>query len=353
MFLALDHAVFSTKVYGRWADPISTAGKIISALDGFDHMRASNNGIVVVGDSRIGEGFSVAVADDIAAQSPTQAAFGKLAVPGTTPRIWYYLLRQTGLRGHHVKIVAIMLTSYHDNDRENLVDRSYDIAFLHPLVGPLDLFDLTASFESLALQGEAAEAVLLKGLSYNTDLHAFLAAPRQRILTAEAWHDHGAEWIRAYPGSAGSLAGLNFNLARGELVLPPHTSPALATKLQDYSSLLALSQGRLPDNAPSHAYRAEWLPRIAALCAAEDARLYVFRIPRGPLHFLVNDDGVPSGVVAQMQASGKLVLLPANLFDHLERPDYFSDQLHMNALGRSIFSRDLASVLLDRLGAGS
>lgn len=89
-------------------------------------------------------------------------------------------------------------------------------------------------------------------------------------------------------------------------------------------------RGRFPDNAASAACRGNGCHASPEMCQRAGARLFVFRIPRGPLHWMVGDDDRPTGVLAD--------LLPAALFDHLGRPPYFFDELYMSAVGRAAFS---------------
>lgn len=340
LFFCLDSLAFRTGWYGRLVDPRSSLGSVALALDAPDHLPAGKTSLLVLGDSRISEGFSARIADDAAMAANAPYVFVNAAVPGTTPRVWYYLLRAIGLRKHHVAGVAIMLASYHDNDIENLADRTLDIGFVQPLLRLTDLADFPASFQSFSARQEAAEAVLLKGVFYQADLRDFLADPASRLRLVTSWRAHGYEWERSYAGRPGSLA-------------LPNTNATATAAFLSYASDLQRFRGRPPDNAASAAYRREWLGRIAALCQQENIRLFVFRIPRGPLHAMVDDDTQPTGVVAELGQSGRIALLPAALFDHLEHKTYFFDQLHLDSAGRAAFSTEFAQTLLAWLQPGT
>jgi hypothetical protein len=50
----------------------------------------------------------------------------------------------------------------------------------------------------------------------------------------------------------------------------------------------------------------------------------------------------PNSTVRQFAAAGRIVLLPENMFDSLERPELFGDALHVNEEGGYQFSMMLA-----------
>ncbi len=115
--------------------------------------------------------------------------------------------------------------------------------------------------------------------------------------------------------------------------------------LPRYTQILHQYNGRPPDNRAAASYRSEWLGGIADMCREAGVKLYVFRIPRGPLHGMVDADEQPTGTVADLARSGRIVLLPATAFDGLERPEFFFDTLHMNHAGRELFSVEIARAI--------
>ncbi len=341
LFFAIDRAVFGSSLYFRWVAPASGLGTMSQALDRIAHAPADRSAVIVIGDSRIGEGFSAELATGEASRLGSPVSFANGAVAGSMPRVWYYMLRRIFQDEPRLAGIAIMLSSYHDNDPEPSADRLGDIVFVHPLLSLADIAEFPPSFPSGPAQTEAAEAILFRGLFYKNDLQDFLYDPARRVTEVRAWREHGREWVAAYPGRDASLAGLTMDLRTGQLTgaMPP------GDLMVHYANNLREYGGRPPDNPAAESYRREWLGGIADLCRRAGVTLYVFRIPRGPLHGLVDADEQPTGVVAELARSGRIVLLPAATFDGLERPEFFFDALHMNHAGRELFSAAIARAI--------
>ena len=328
---------------------MSSVGTMSQTIGRIDQIPDGKKGILVMGNSKVGEGFSAKMATEEAGRFGSSDKFENGAVAGTTPRVWFYLLRQLSAPADRLAAIVVMADSYHDNDDEEPEERRTDIAFLHPLLSLTDLTDFPWSFRSWPAQLEAIEAILFKGLFYKADLQDFARNPRQRIHDVRAWRQHGSEWIANYPGHDTSLDGLDLDPATGKLsVLPGHKAIA-PENLIPYTQRLRRYGGRPPDSAAAAAYRREWFGRLATFAKQNGIKLFVFRIPRGPLHYLADIDNEPTGALADLARQGALELLPASLFDNLERPEFFFDELHMNAAGRQLFSVKLADAVLQRL----
>lgn len=338
LFFALDAAIFGPGRYIRWVAPLSGLGSVARALDAVRHVPPGQRSMLVMGDSRIGEGFSARTADRAANDAGTPAAFTNAAVAGSMPRVWSYLLRRILGPRAPISAVAIMLQSYHDDDPDPQAARRGDIVFVHPLLTLADLFSFPATFPTWAGRLEAADAILFKGMFYKNDLQDFLRDPADRVAVVRAWRENGFTWINGYAGRDSSLQGLRLDLDTGALHIDPAHPPTQPNTLPDYARYLGVFRGRWPENAVSTRYRRQWLGRIARQCRDAGIPLLVFRIPRGPLHYLVPEDPDPSGVVAEMARAGDITLLPATTFDALEHPEFFFDDLHMNAAGRAAFS---------------
>jgi hypothetical protein len=349
LFFAADAVVFRSLWYFQWVQPQSALGTVAQALENVRAAPKDHRVIVALGDSRVGEGLSPITASKAASELGSGDVFVNSAVGGTTPRAWYYFLRDMQLSSRRVDAVVMMLTTYNDNDPLPLADALADVSLVQPFLSLGDMLDFPASFGTFAGREEALKGVLLKGYFYKSDVMDFLRDSDARIDTVTAFRQHGTEWAAVYPGHAESLSGMTFDLASGKLTLPPGVTPASEAFIRAYAAELRNFPGRRPANSWSAPYRRTWLGRIAELCRDAGVPLYVYRIPRGPLHHLAAPDDGASGVVADMQRAGLLHMLPATQFNHLEHPEYFFDQLHLNAKGREIFSTELAQAVLQRL----
>ena len=350
-FILFDHLVFHTGLYFRWISPSSNLGAFTYSLQRILQRSATNKTVLVLGDSRIAEGFS-----DILASSdaPGPINFTNGAVPGTTPRVWNYLLREVDRPAERLAAVVIMLESYHDDDQGMLSDRLLDLTFIHPFLRLSDIFDLEASFPSNKGKFQAVETTLISGLDYQNDVQDFLSDPEARLVASSAWAAHGQTFLSDYKGHESSLEGLTFNLQTGDLSVAPPYQVVITPGLRDYAARLrAHLTSPLPENAQAAAYRRLWLGRLADYCAKAGAPLIVIRIPRGPLHGLSGPDAEPTGSLAQLKLEKRVAVVRADAFDEFESPKYFFDQLHLNRTGREIFSSKLAAIVASALKNGT
>src|SRR5262249_26310325 len=92
-FLVLDGILFHTRLYTSILAPDSYAGRLAPIIRAEkQRARSGLKEVLVLGDSRIAEGFSTAVADELG--SPAGLKFVSLAEPASTIVIWHYILRE-------------------------------------------------------------------------------------------------------------------------------------------------------------------------------------------------------------------------------------------------------------------
>lgn len=347
LFAAIDHTLFSRSLYFRVVAPQSALGTVVQALDSPRHVPDGRRAVLLLGNSRVGEGFSASIADDVARRSGWTGTFVNSAVAGSYPRSWSYLLRQMQPTAGRIAAVAIMTASVQDVEGTDEFDPLSDLALIHPLLRLADLPSIADTFPSRIGRQEALKAVLLRGYFYKSDVADLLARPWSRIHDVSLARQHGFEYIRDYPGRSPSLTGITFDPATGALFIPERLPAIQTSLLPSYATQLRTEPARLP----SADYRRRWFGSIADICAQAGIPLFVYRIPRGPLHYLAGADDRPIGVLREMRDAGRIRLMPAAMFDELERPDYFFDALHMNSAGREIFSRRFAAALIERVQA--
>ncbi len=353
LFFLLDAAVFRTGLYGHWVDPTSRDGTVAQSIDNARHAPAGVPMLLVLGDSRIGEGFSARIANEVAHAAQANITFVSGGVGSSTARSWYYFLRENLARGQVPSAVALMAVSYHDNEGGNEADRRLDIGLVHSLLGLRDAMTFPSSFLTSDARLDAVRSILFSGLYYKSDFAAFLNNPSHRLAVLKTWRQVGYESANMYPGRAASVTGLRLDPATGALTLPDNLSPAERALLEGYATRLRGQSAQPVENRETAAYRALWFNRIIQLCAAHGIEVFIFRMPRGPLHFLADDDEGATGVFAALRDTGRARLLPATSFNALERPEFFFDDLHLNATGRQRLSADLATSLIPLLRKGN
>jgi hypothetical protein len=337
-----DALLFRTGWYP--VEPDSTTGKVeyTLALEAARPKRDPHE-VLVFGDSRMR--FLARFANDETA--PVGVAFGSCVVPGTTPRCWEYMARAVDAGGGRYDAVVVPLDSFADTDgRDELADFRLDLHHLAGLLGLRDLVEFPLSHRSLARRWQAFRGTLLKGAVYQRDIQAFLAAPAARLAKVAAYEEHYAEWSRDYLGEEGTLAGLEVDWVRRRIAFPPQLTDAVRANLSD-----VLLRPPSPQTGRTAVYRRTWLGKLVARYRGTRTRIVFMRLPRGPV-VPPGSGAAAAGVIYELaRANSHVVVLDEHLFDFLERPKFYADGLHLNHVGSSRLSRELARQIATRIGA--
>ncbi len=339
-WLLLESLLFRTDFYYVWlAEPDSNAGAVTMRLErARREATATRPTVLVFGDSRVGEGFS----EPVAGAAAPELAFVNVGVPGSTPRTWFYLLREMRRRGVPFGAVVVGVPYRHLGGGE-LADWPLDAAFMAPLVGLGDARSFPAGFPSAEMRRRAAATVWMPALTMQKDVQGLLASPRERWknLKRKRW------WVGNagnYPGRDERMPALEFSAKRRVLDWKDATARQKGEMAQH---LEMLSQTPEPSN---DAYLGLWLGRLLALAREAGVPMIVYPYPRGPYPgILPKDEGLPPSLLSLAQESG-VTVLPADFLGVLESPDYFFDALHANREGRRITSEAVARAVDDVLG---
>lgn len=344
VLLLVDLALFRSGAYYRWLEPESTAGSVMRTLMTIRHeYQPSRRNILVLGNSRIGAGFSALLADEASDRADLHFINGSVA--GTTPRAWNYLLREIDPDANRFAAIALMVD--YDVAGIRLDMRNYaDTGYLVPLLRLSDLSDYPASFTDLNLRAAARRAMLLPLQALHSDASNLIAHPFKRRHDVRSTRRNAAYSALHYAGQEGRLPDLELD-ATG-LPVDWGADPTLQARLETY--FRDLQQPPTPAMQSSNdAYLREWLGRIATRYAAHRVPVFVFVVPRGPWHGARVPAPQPSGPVGVLAARGQVVPLPGDAFVALERPQYFFDAAHLNRDGRERFSRLFARQIADRM----
>jgi hypothetical protein len=338
-FFGLDAAVFRTGYYASILEPNSTAGYLQTFLWSEHHRQLDGpNQVLVTGDSRM------PLLARFANSAATGYTFATIAVPGTSPRCWYYMLREVDPDRNRYAAIVLPANRYDDREYEDQADRELDIRYLTPLLRLGDLFEFGWSFPTWRNRRYAMASILLKGPVYQRDFQEFLVNHKWRIKEAEIVHrDTGALRYNAQ-WDTHSLAGMSVDWQAGKVELPEWMD---AGKRQNTSDLLLRDAPPLTRELAR--YRRQWFGAIVARYRGTHTRLIVLRLARGPVvrPNLPPDQG---GTLRAYASHGEFLLLDEHLFDVLERPELFGDALHMNAAGGERFSLQLAHAVRRAVG---
>jgi hypothetical protein len=334
VLFAVDVGIFRSPAYRAILTPNSSTGTFERALRTVD-ARANDpaRDVLVLGDSRMLAAFSPAQADARA----RGLTFMSAAVEGTDPRVWFYFLRSVDPDARRFHAVVIPLDDYNDDARslgaDDAANHLNDLYYVIFRLREADAVDFAWSYDYLPSKRAALEAGILHAFALRRDLHALLQNPlgRRRTLAADAVAVHRTD--DNYPGRPGTLRGLridqNGTIVGMDNVPVPDREPLLQRVM------------RPPEYSRSYAaYRKRWLGQIAEHYRSSPTKLVFVRIPATPL-VIRRDRQNPNAVAYTLAKAGSVVLLPADLFDKLEQPQYFADHDHLNNSARVIFSATL------------
>jgi hypothetical protein len=336
LFFALDSAVFRTGWYASNLEPNSTAGFLQSSLWIEQHRPSSGtNEVLAVGDSRIPLKPSAANATGAAYR------FFTIAVPGTTPRCWYYMLRAADPGARRYAAIVIPFDTYDDRNWEDLRVREMDMRYLAPLVSFRDLFDFALSYSEWPLRRQAAATVLFKGYIYREDFQDYLVRHKARLSVLHDLQSRPSGWRYDAPWDTLSLAGMSVDWNTRAVKLPDYLNRKKAEEIRE-----VLLTDQPPRNPEFAAYRRMWIGKIIEHYRGSRTRLIFVRLARGP----VVRPGLATDSTSSIREFTEAVRIPEHHFDELERPELFGDALHMNQQGGVIFSEMLAKEVAQVLG---
>jgi hypothetical protein len=337
LFIALEFLVFQSGFYNAFVKPDSFAGMLMQRFDLAKSGRG-NNTIALLGDSRLREGFSAQIFDQFAANNSLHAL--NLGLSGSDPRVWYYLLKCADTHCDAFKMIVIALPSYWDEDYSTqTADKRDDLQILLPILGFSDAIEFTQSVSDPCLQKDYLAALLWKMYGFRQDLKDLLAHPKERFQECKFFSGAWQETDYQYQGHVGSLAGAR--IVNNQIVgLPDSLSDKQRQRLQ--LTLLGLLEREPNGRCP---YLRYWLGKLVTRYAKSPTKLVFVRIPSYPFAA----QPVAHRHTEAVQAIARLpnvIVHPSNAFVFLEKPEYFFDDVHLNNIGRKIFSCQLSPVLL-------
>ncbi|HEY4248077.1 MAG TPA: hypothetical protein VGM64_14595 [Lacunisphaera sp.] len=347
LYFACDFLIFRTGLYFKYVEPQSIAGSVVLGRAIVNHYENPARGnIIVLGDSRVGEGFSAKQANELA--TSTNLNFIGCGIPGSTPRVWYYFLRQVDPEQKKFSAIVLMTEALTDGElADDFVDYKIDANYCLPLLRWSDLSSFPKTFSKKEQRDRAWQSIAFPLVFAQKDIRGLIAHPVERFRKAALWHSTYPEAIYNYPGRQEVLPDLELE---GNPPHPRDWKNVRESIRPQVSGYLAMSSGYYPHPpiALATSYRNEWYGEIAHEYSAKGVPVYVVLMPRGPYHTALKAPTAPSGSLAELSASGLLHLLPPSAFVGLEIPGNFCDQLHMNTIGRHKFTELLARLIMEQ-----
>jgi hypothetical protein len=337
-FVCLDAIIFHSGLYVSILAPDSYAGRL-EVLTRTEKQRPASGlkEVLVLGDSRMAEGFSNTVADELG--SAAGFKFVNLAEPASSVNSWYYMLREIDPKAQRYwAIVVPYAIGYEPTTADPL-----RISMAAPLLRYGDCFNFASGFQRWSGRFRAFTACILRGSAYQSDVADLLEHPIARIRSVQKEAER-MQSRAAYKGRDYDLVGTSYDPATGQVTFAPKLTEAQRQAVR--KSLIQPSQS---DTEYSLKLQREWIPRILNRYSNSSTAIVLTPVPRGPFAELPGFSKayhsiLPGGIIQRTTFS-----LPEQTFDFLEKPEYYFDAFHLNSKGRQRFTETLVSELVGRL----
>jgi hypothetical protein len=337
-FVCLDGIIFHSELYVSILAPDSYAGRL-AVLTRAEKQRSASGlkEVLVLGDSRMAEGFSTTVADELG--SAAGFKFVSLAEPASAVSSWYYMLREVDPTARRYWAIVVPYgIGYEPATADPL-----RISMAAPLLRYTDCFNFASGFQRWSGRFRAFTACILRGSAYQSDIADLLGHPIARITSVQ----QEAEKLRsraAYKGRDYDLVGSSYDPTTGQITFAPKLSEAQRQAVR--KSLIQPSQS---DTEYSLKLQREWIPRIVNRYSNSSTAIVFTPVPRGPFVELPGFSKAYHSVLPSSVIQRTAFSLPEQTFDFLEKPEYYFDAFHLNAKGRQRFTETLVSDLVGRL----
>ena len=337
-FISVDGLVFHTRLYTSTLAPESYAGRM-AAITRAEKDRVSSGlkEVLVLGDSRMAEGFSAAVADKLS--SVDGFKFVNLAEPASAVNIWDYMLREVDpTRGRYWAIVVPYGIGFEPNSADHL-----RISMAAPLLRYGDCFNFASAFQRWSGRFRAFTACILRGSAFQSDVVNFLEHPIGRIRSLQR-EPKRLQSRNLYKGRDYDIVGTSYDPKTGQVTFPPRLTEAQREAIRD--SLVKPSQSETQDFLRMQRYG---IQRILNRYSASPTEIVLTPVPRGPFAGLPGASMTFHAVFPTITTQKAVFSLPEQTFDFLEKPEYYFDGFHLNAKGRQRFTEALVAELVGRL----
>jgi hypothetical protein len=337
-FVCFDGIIFHSGLYVSILAPDSYAGRLAVLTRAEQRRPASGlKEILVLGDSRMAEGFSTTVADQLG--SAAGFKFVNLTEPASTVSSWYYMLREVDPAARRYSAIVVPYgIGYEPSTADPL-----RISMAAPLLRYGDCFNFASAFQRWSGRFRAFTACILRGSAYQGDVADLLEHPIARIRSVQQEAER-LQFRAAYKGRDYDLVGTSYDPTTGQVKFAPKLTEAQRQAVR--KSLIQPSQS---DTEYSLKLQREWVPRILNRYSDSSTAIVLTPVPRGPFAELPGFSKayhsiLPSSLIQRMTFS-----LPEQTFDFLEKPEYYFDAFHLNSKGRQRFTETLVSELVGHL----
>jgi hypothetical protein len=339
-FICVDGAVFHTRVYTSMLAPDSYAGRM-EFITRAEKARTSSGlkEVLVLGDSRMAEGFSAAVANQLS--SVAGFRFVNLAEPACAVNLWHYMLREVDPTARRYWAIVVPYgVGFEPNSADPL-----RISMAAPLLRYGDCINFASAFQRWSGRFRAFTACILRGSAFQSDVLDLLQHPIARIRSVQ----QGSKRLRSrdsYKGRDYDIVGTSYDPKTGLVTLPSRLTEAQREALRE--SLVKPSQPEIQDFLRM---QRDGIRQILDHYSASPTEIVLTPVPRGPFAGLPGASMTFQAAFPTITAQKTVFSLPEQTFNFLEMPEYYFDGYHLNAKGRQRFTETLVTELVGRLGS--
>jgi len=337
-FICVDGMVFHTRLYTSILAPESYAGRMADITRAEkDRVSSGLKEVLVLGDSRMAEGFSPAVANKLSSLDGFK--FVNLAEPASAVNIWDYMLREVDpTRRRYWAIVVPYGIGFEPNSADPL-----RISMAAPLLRYGDCFNFASAFQRWSGRFRAFTACILRGSAFQSDVVDFLEHPIARIRSVQR-EPKRLQARDVYKGRDYDIVGTSYDPKTGQVTFPPRLTEAQRDAIRD--SLSKPSQSETQDFLRM---QRDGIQRILNRYSASSTQVVLTPVPRGPFAGLPGASMTFHAAFPTITTQRAVFSLPEQTFDFLEKPEYYFDGFHLNAKGRQRFTETLVAELIGRL----
>lgn len=343
-FLFFDILVFQLGIYNQIISPNSMAGMAFY-FNKYENRRQSNpeKDILVLGDSKISEGFSASKAKS--RSGDLNYGFVQGGIPGTTYRTWYFLLKSIDPDYSRYRAIVLTLPSYRKIpfDESLPESRGLDTEILAPILGASGFLELGYSFPSWKDKMNIWTLSLIKSTSYRADFQDLIHSPKTRLSSVKWRREEGERHLDNYQGRSESMQGLTVVPETNSITFPAHLNADERKSVEiRYTGLSK------PGSDAFDEYSVKWLKRILQMYKNSKTKVIFLRCPTNPIPDQQNYPLARLSEFISQEIDNKLVI-DEGYFADLESPEFFFDTFHMNKKGREIFTERLTDWIVKNI----
>jgi hypothetical protein len=338
IFVCVDGVVFHTGLYTSILAPDSYAGRM-AAITRTEKNRASSGlkEVLVLGDSRMAEGFSPLVANKLS--SVAGYKFVNLAEGASAVNIWDYILREVDPTTRRYRAIVVPYgIGFEPNSADPL-----RISMAAPLLSYGDCFNFASAFRRWSGRFGAFTACILRGSAFQSDVVDFLTHPIARIRSLQQVSTR-LQARDVYKGRNYDIVGTSYDPKTGRVTLPPRLTEAQKEAIR--YSLVKPSQSETQDFLRM---QRDGIQQILNRYSASSTEIVLTPVPRGPFAGLPGASMTFHAAFPTFPTQRTVFSLPEQTFDFLEKPEYYFDGYHLNSKGRQRFTETLVTELVGRL----